>query len=151
VVVSESSGVTVLLAVIALSSLVQGAILLGLAWGGRRLTQRVNELQGRVDRDLRPALDSLSRLSRNLSETSDLAVVQVRRLEGFVGDAFDRIEDTRRQIQRAARVPLGALDRASAVFRSVRRGLDVYHRLGGLQTQARGRARSYREDEHLFI
>ena len=65
--------------------------------------------------------------------------------------AFDRIEDTRRQIQRAARVPLGALDRASAVFRSVRRGLDVYHRLGSLQAQARGRARTYREDEHLFI
>jgi hypothetical protein len=149
--VSESSGVTVLLAVIALSSLVQGAILLGLAWGGRRLTQQVNELQGRVDRDIRPAIDSLSRLTRNLSETSDLAVLQVRRLEGFLGDAFDRLEDTRRQIQRAARVPLGALDRAAAVFRSVRRGLDVYHQLGGLQTQARGRARSYREDEHLFI
>lgn len=148
---SESSGVTVLLAVIALSSLVQGAILVGLAWGGRKLTQQVNELQGRVDRDLRPALDSLSRLSRNLSETSDLAVVQVRRVEAFLGEAFDRIEDTRRQIQRAARVPLGALDRVNAVFRSVRRGLDVYHRLGGLQTQARGRARSYREDEHLFI
>lgn len=148
---SESSGVTVLLAVIALSSLVQGAILLGLAWGGRRLTQQVNELQGRVDRDIRPALDSLARLTHNLSETSDLAVVQVRRLEGFLGDAFDRLEDTRRQIQRAARVPLGALDRAAAVFRSVRRGLDVYHQLGGLQTQSRGRARSYREDEHLFI
>jgi len=149
--VGETSGVTVLLAVIALSSLVQGAILLGLAWGGRRLARRVDELQGRVDRDIRPALDSLTRVSRNLAERSDLAVVQVRRLEGFLGDAFDRIEDTRRQIQRAARVPLGALDRATAVFRSVRRGLDVYHRLGGLQTQARGRARSYREDEHLFI
>jgi hypothetical protein len=151
VVVSESSGVTVLLAVIALSSLVQGAILLGLAWGGRRLTHRVNELQGRVDRDIRPALDSLSRISHNLAETSDLAVLQVRRLEGFLGDAFDRVEETRRQIQRAARVPLSALDRVIAVFRGVRRGLDVYHQLGGLQTQSRGRARSYREDEHLFI
>jgi hypothetical protein len=149
--VSESSGVTVLLAVIALSSLVQGAILLGLAWGGRRLSQRVDELQGRLDRDVRPALESLRQVSRNLAETSDLAVVQVRRLEGFIGEAFDRIEETRRQVQRAARVPLGALDRASAVFRGVRRGLDVYHRLGGLQTQGRGRARSYREDEHLFI
>jgi hypothetical protein len=149
--VSESSGVTVLLAVIALSSLVQGAILLGLAWGGRRLSQRLDELQGRVDKDIRPALDSIRQMSRNLAETSDLAVVQVRRLEGFIGDAFDRIEDTRRQVQRAARVPLGALDRASAVFRGVRRGLDVYHRLGGLSAQGRGRARSYREDEHLFI
>lgn len=148
---SESSGVTVLLAVIALSSLVQGAILLGLAWGGRRLSQRVDELQGRLDRDVRPALESLRQVSRNLAESSDLAVVQVRRLEGFIGEAFDRIEETRRQVQRVARVPLGALDRASAVFRGVRRGLDVYHRLGGLQTQARGRARSYREDEHLFI
>jgi hypothetical protein len=149
--VSESSGVTVLLAVIALSSLVQGAILLGLAWGGKRLSQRVDELQGRLDRDIRPALESIRQMSRNLAETSDLAVVQVRRLEGFVGEAFDRIEDTRRQIQRAARLPLSAFDRASAMLRGVRRGLDVYHRLGGLSTQGRGRARSYREDEHLFI
>jgi hypothetical protein len=141
----------VLLAVIGLSSLVQGVILLGLAWGGKKLTDRVEELQGRVDREIRPAIDSLSRLSRNLAETSDLAVIQARRLEGFLGDAFDRIEDTRRQIQRGARVPLGALGRVSAMFRGVRRGLDVYHQLGGLQTQARGRARSYREDEHLFI
>ena len=148
---SESSGVTVLLAVIALSSLVQGAILVALAWGGRRLTQQVNELQGRVDRDIRPALDSLKHVSRNLAETSDLAIVQVRRLEGFLGDAFDRVEDMRRQVQRAARVPLGVFDRVSQVLRGVRRGLDVYHQLGGLQTQARGRARSYREDEHLFI
>ncbi len=148
---SETSGVTVLLAVIALSSLVQGAILLGLAWGGKRLSQRVDELQGRVDQDIRPALDSLRQMAHNLAETSDLAVVQVRRLEGFIGEAFDRIEDTRRRIQRAARVPLGAFDRAGAVFRGVRRGLDVYQRLGGLQTQGRGRARSYREDEHLFI
>ena len=148
---SESSGVTVLLAVIALSSLVQGVILVALAWGGRRLTQQVNELQGRLDREIRPALDSLKHVSRNLAETSDLAIVQVRRVEGFLGDAFDRVEDMRRQVQRAARVPLGVFDRVSRVLRGVRRGLDVYHQLGGLQTQARGRARSYREDEHLFI
>jgi hypothetical protein len=149
--VAESSGVTVLLAVIALSSMVQGAILLGLAWGGRRLAQRVDDLQGKVDKDIRPALETLSRLSRNVAETSDLAVIQARRLEGVLGDTFDKIEDTRRQIQRVVRVPLGAVARAGAVLRGFRRGLDVYHRLGGLSAQGRGRARSYREDEHLFI
>jgi hypothetical protein len=149
--VTESSGATILLAVIALSAIVQAVLICGIALGGRKLTQRIDELQGKVDRDIRPALANLSQLTRNVAEASDLAVVQVRRIEGVVGDALDRLEDTRRSIQRVARVPLLALGRAGAVMNGFRRGFDVYRQLGGLQAQGRGRARSYREDEHLFI
>jgi hypothetical protein len=149
--VTESSGATILLAVIALSAIVQAVLICGIALGGRKLTQRIDELQGKVDRDIRPALANLSQVTRNVAEASDLAVVQVRRIEGVVGDTLDRLEDTRRSIQRVARVPLLALGRAGAVMNGFRRGFDVYRQLGSLQAQGRGRARSYREDEHLFI
>lgn len=148
---TENSGATILLAVIALSAIVQAVLICGIALGGRRLTQRIDEIQGKVDREIRPALQNLSQITRNVAEASDLAVVQVRRIEGVVGDTLDRIEETRRTVQRAARVPLRALGRAGAVMSGFRRGFDVYRQLGGLSTQGRGRARSYREDEHLFI
>jgi hypothetical protein len=149
--VTEDSGATILLAVIALSAVVQAFLICGIALGGRRLTQRLDELQGKVDREIRPALANLSHLTRNVAEASDLAVVQVRRIEAVVGDALDRLEETRRAVQRVARVPLRALGRAGAVMSGFRRGFDVYRQLGGLSAQGRGRARSYREDEHLFI
>ena len=148
---TENSGATFLLGVIAFSAIVQAVLICGIALGGRRLTRRMDELQAKVDREVRPALANLSHLTRNVAEASDLAVVQVRRIEGVVGDALDRLEETRRTVQRVARVPLRALDRAGAVMSGFRRGFDVYRRLGSLSAQARGRARTYREDEHLFI
>jgi hypothetical protein len=149
--VTENSGATILLAVIALSAIVQAVLICGIALGGRRLTQRIDELQVKVDREIRPALANLSQLTRNVAEASDLAVVQVRRIEGVVGDALDRLEETRQSVQRVARVPLRALGRAGAVMNGFRRGFDVYRQLGSLAAQGRGKARSYREDEHLFI
>ena len=148
---TEDSGATILLGVIALSAIVQAVLICGIALGGRRLTQRMDALQVKVDREIRPALANLSHVTRNVAEASDLAVVQVRRIEAVVGDALDRLEDTRRTVERVARVPLRALGRAGAVMSGFRRGFDVYRRLGSLSAQARGRARTYREDEHLFI
>jgi hypothetical protein len=149
--VTDNSGATILLGVIAFSAIVQAILICGIALGGRRLTRRLDEIQGKVDREIRPALANLSHLTRNVAEASDLAVVQVRRIEGVVGDALDRLEETRRSVQRVARVPLRALGRAGAVMSGFRRGFDVYRQLGGLSAQGRGRARTYREDEHLFI
>jgi hypothetical protein len=39
----------------------------------------------------------------------------------------------------------------SAILKGVRRGFDVYKRLGGLAAQRQGTSRRYAEDEHLFI
>jgi hypothetical protein len=149
--VTENSGATFLLFVIAFSAVVQAVLICGIALGGRRLTRRIDEIQGKVDREIRPALANLSHLTRNVAEASDLAVVQVRRIEGVVTDTLDRLEETRRTVQRVARVPLRALGRAGAVMSGFRRGFDVYRQLGSLSAQGRGRARTYREDEHLFI
>lgn len=148
---TENSGATILLGVIAMSAVVQAFLICGIALGGRHLTQRIDELQVKVDREIRPALANLSQLTRNVAEASDLAVVQVRRLEIAVGDTLDRLEGTRQAVQRVARVPLRALGSAGAVMNGFRRGFDVYRQLGSLAAQGRGRARKYREDEHLFI
>jgi hypothetical protein len=141
----------VFLGVIALSSLVQGLFLLGLGWGGLKLMRRVQELQGRVENELRPALASVSRITRSVSEVSAAASVQVERVEALVDHTLARVEETKEQMREALSVPLGGLVEVSALLKGFRRGLDVYQRLGGLEAQTRGTTRRYSEDEHLFI
>jgi hypothetical protein len=146
----ESLGL-VFLGLIALASLVQGLFLIGLGWGGLKLMRRIEELQGRVERELRPALASVSRITRNVSEVSEVASAQVQRIEALVDHTMGRVEETRAQMREAMSVPLGGLAEIAALLKGFRRGLEVYQRLGGLEAQGRGAGRQYRDDEHLFI
>jgi hypothetical protein len=141
----------VLVMVIALSSLAQAALLLVLARGALQLSRRVSDLQVRVDREIRPALDNLARLSRNVAEVSDLAALQARRFDALVADTLDRVEEVKGQLRRAAHAPLGAASALATLVRSWRRGLDVYQRLGSHDAERRGKSRRYRDDEHWFI
>lgn len=148
----ETWGV-VFLGVIALGSLVQTAFLIGLAVQGRRLAQRVAELQDRVERDIRPTLDNLSRVTRNLAEVSDLAVLQVRRFDGLLADTIEKVEETTNMVRKVVLRPLGPLVDLAAFLRGIRRGIEVYHSLRGFERRERvAGGRSYDEDdEHLFI
>ena len=146
----ESLGL-VFLGVIALSSLVQGLFLLGLGWGGLKLMRRIEDIQRRVDRELRPALANVSRLTRNVSEVTEGASVQVQRMEALVDRTLERVDETRAQMRESLAMPLGGLSEVSALLKGFRRGLEVYQRLGGLEAQGRGASRRYRDDEHLFI
>jgi len=141
----------VFLGLIALASLVQGLFLVGLGWGGLKLMRRIQQVQVGVERELKPALASVSRIASNVSEVSAVASVQVQRMEALVSHTLDRVEETRAQIREVAAVPLGGLAEVSALIKGFRRGLDVYLRLGGLEAQGRGTTRRYRDDEHLFI
>jgi len=147
----DSPGVLVLLGVIALSTVVQGVILVRIAWGGVRLSRRVQELQGRVEQEIRPTLDNLTRISRSVAEVSDIAVLQARRVEGIVTDALERVDHTRQAVRRLAERPIAAFYNVTAFVRGVRQGFHVYHRLGSFKAQSRGKSRRYRDDEHLFI
>src|SRR4030095_1040241 len=71
----------VFLGVIAFASLVQGAFLVGLAFGGLRIARRMGEIQKSVEEEIRPAIDDVSRLARNLASVSPLATQQGPRLE----------------------------------------------------------------------
>jgi hypothetical protein len=141
----------VFLGVIAFASLVQGVFLVGLALGGLRLARRVGEIQKNVEAEIRPAVDDVSRLARNLATVSEIATTQAQRLEAAVAHTVNRVEDARAQVRGMAARPLDSFRDVSAILKGVRRGLDVYQRLGGLAAQRQGASRRYAEDEHLFI
>lgn len=139
------------LGVIALSSLVQAAFLIGLALSARRIGRRMDEMQQRLDRDLRPTLDSLSRISRNLAEVSDTAVLQARRIDDLIADTVDKVAETTSVLRSFIVRPLGPLADIMAFLKGIRRGIEVYSQFRGYDSAVRGSRRRYSEDEHLFI
>ncbi len=146
------SWAVVFLGVIALSSLVQAIFLIGLAVGGRRLARRLDEMQRAIDREIRPSLDNLSRITRNLAEIADLATLQARRVDDVLADTVDKIEEATDMIRRVILRPLGPLVDVAAFLKGLRRGVQVYRKLRGLESQGRGPSRrNADEDEHLFI
>jgi hypothetical protein len=146
----ESWGV-VFLGIIAATSVVQAAFLIGLAIGGRRLVRRVDELQRRVDHDIRPGIENLQRLTRNLAEISDRATLQARRAEEVVASALDRADETLAMVQRLVLRPLSPLVDVLAFIKGVRKGMSVFHQLGDIERERKGVTRRYTDDEHLFI
>lgn len=141
----------VFLGIIALASIVQAGFLIGLALEGRKLSRRVAELNDRVERELRPGLDNLSRMSRNLAEVSDLAVLQVRRIDGLLADTIEKVEETTTIIRRVVLRPIGPLVDLAAFLKGVRRGLEVYQQLRGFERRERVPRGYDEDDEHLFI
>lgn len=147
----EAWGV-VFLGIIAAAALVQAFFLLGLARSGRQLTRRLDALQERVDREIRPSLDNLSRVTRNLADVSDLAVLQMRRFDGLLADTVEKVEETTSLVQRVVLRPLTPFVEFAALLKGLRRGIDVYNRLRGFDRRERPVARRYGDDdEHLFI
>lgn len=144
---------TVFLGVIALASLVQAGFLVALTLSGRRLSQRIDQLQHRLDKELGPALASFVRVSRNLEEVTDLAVIQARRVDDLLADTLEKVQDATTQIQRLVLRPLGPITDFVAFLRGIKKGVQVYRQFGSLGDDSR-RARARRadaEDDHLFI
>jgi hypothetical protein len=143
------------LGLIALGSVVQTALLVGLVLSGRRLSLKIAEIEGRLDRDLRPVIESASRVARNLAEISDRATLQARRIDSALSGAMDTLDDLSGAARRMLVRPKGPLGQIAALLKGLRQGLDVYHRLKGLERHDRRPARRLRsraeEDEHLFI
>jgi hypothetical protein len=141
----------VFLGVIALASLVQGAFLVALALGGMRIAKRMVEIQKTVESEIRPAIDDVGRLARNLASVSQMATEQAERLETVVAHTVTRVEGVRSHVRETVGRPLDSFGDLGAILKGVRRGFDVYQRLGGLSAQRQGSTRRYAEDEHLFI
>ena len=143
------------LGVIALASVVQAGFLIGLVVFGRRLARRVDALQIRLDREISPALDNFTRVSRAAAEIADLATLQARRLDLVLGDAIDRVESATAAIQQLVVRPLRPIGGIVAFLKGLQRGIDVYFQLArGAPPDRRPhpRRRGHGEDdEHLFI
>jgi len=121
----ESWGVF-FLGVIALSSVVQVVFLVGLLGFGWKLAQRLDVLQARLDRELSPALGNFTRASRAAAEIADLATLRARHLDLALGSTIDRIGNTAAAVQALVARPLRPIGGMVALFKGVRRGLEVF-------------------------
>ena len=140
-----------LLGLIALGSLIQAVVIVAVGVGGVRVARRVQDVQASVDRELRPALDSLTRVARNASEVAEVVNTQAQRIESMVGLTAERLDAIREQVRGRVTRPTASFSDVGALIKGFRRGLSVYRQLGAVQEQAAGGARRYRDDEHLFI
>jgi hypothetical protein len=145
------------LGVIALASVVQAGFLIGLAVFGRRVARRVDELQTKLDKDITPALENFTRVSRAAAEISDLATLQARRLDLVLADTIDKVEEATAVIQQFVVRPLKPVGGILAFLKGLQRGMDVYHLLGGQGGRSAPSGpppkhrRNHEDDEHLFI
>jgi len=150
----ESWGV-ILLAVIAACCLVQAVVqtvvLVGLVRSGQRVAKRLDDIQVQLDKEIRPLLQNLGQITRNVSDVSELAVNRAKRIDVLLAATVETLEDGVATLRRSVMGPLGRLADLTAVVRGLRRGVEVYRQLGGFEAQRRGTTRRYAEDEHLFI
>jgi hypothetical protein len=143
------------LGVIALASVVQAGFLIGLVVYGRRLAQRVDALQAKLDREISPALDNFNRVSRAAAEIADLATIQARRLDLVLAETIEKVEETTATIQQFVVRPLKPIGGIVAFLKGLQRGMEVYFQFDRAvppQPRPHARRRAHGEDdEHLFI
>jgi hypothetical protein len=141
----------IFLGIIALSSLIQAAFLIGLAREGRELGKRVAAMEQRFETEIKPTLQNLSRLSHNFAEVSEILGAQARRIDLFMADTVDKMESATTALRDVVLRPLGPLVDITALLKGFRKGLEIYRRLGGIDSERKGASRRYQDDEHLFI
>jgi hypothetical protein len=126
-----STGALLLLALIALASIVQTVCLALLAWNGLRTKDEIESLGRQITRDLQPMIEDLTRIARNAAEISDRGLVQARRLDDAVGDAARTIEQV---VSTTHHVVLPVATRVAAIaagFKAFRMGRRALRRLLG--------------------
>lgn len=137
--------VIIFLAVIAVSSLLQAAAAIGAAIAARKLERHVDEIEGRFERELRPALANVARIVETAADVSGKAAAQARRVDTAVAGATERVNDAVSRIARGVQdTVVGSLEkvegtvgrrarkvarpfaRAAAILEGLRRGVIVW-------------------------
>ena len=134
----------VLLGVIAAATVVMAVVQLWLFVVAGRLSQRIEELSTRIEKDIRPLLASASAVADNAARASALAVAQVERADRLFQDLSKRVDETMAIVQhgllapaREGRALLAAVTAAVGTFRELRAN--------------RSRMQAVDEEESLFI
>jgi len=126
-----STGSLLLLALIAVASIVQTICLAMLAMNALRTQREIEKLGRQVTRDVGPLVEELTRLSRNAAEISERGLTQARRLDQAVGDAARTIEQI---VATTRHVVLPVATRVAAItagFKLFRTGRRMFRRLFG--------------------
>jgi methyl-accepting chemotaxis protein len=141
--------VIVFLAIIAVTALIQAAATVAAAVAARRLAQRIDDLEARFERDLRPGLARVARVVETAADVSDKALTQARRLDGAVAGAAERVNDAVDRVARGVQQQVkGSIEkvegkvsrrvgkvgrpfaRAAALVEGFRRGVIVWRERG---------------------
>jgi fibrillarin-like rRNA methylase len=136
----------VFLGVIAVATLVTAAVQVGAIIYGARAAQRLEQLLGRVETDLKPVLERAKQVSEDAARMSALATVQVERVDQVFQDLSQRIDETAVMIQRAVVTPARE---GAALFAAVRATVAALRGLSG--GSRRSPATAVEEDDALFI
>lgn len=147
--------VIVFLAVIAVATLLQAVAAISAAIAARKLEQRVDELEVRFERELRPALANVARLLETAANVSDQAAARARRVDDAVAGAAERVNDAVNRVARGVQETVaGSLEkvedgvgrrvrrvgrpfaRAAAIMEGFRRGVIVWRARGARPPEA---------------
>lgn len=111
------------LAVIAVATLLIAIVQISVLVVAGRLARRLEELIGRLEREVVPFVGHLNVIARDASRAASAASAQVERVDRMFADLIHRAEDGLLGIQRAVRGPL--LRESLAVLSALRAALRV--------------------------
>jgi hypothetical protein len=138
---------TVFLGLIALAATVMAAVQVGVIVYLARLAARVEQMSLRVERDLGPLVERLTRVAENVQQATSLAAVQVERVDRLLSSASKRAEETMSLVQGAV---VGPLREGLAVISAIRGVVAAVRSFRG--GEAGGRSTNRFDDEDpLFI
>lgn len=138
-----SQTAVVLLAIIAVATLVMALVQVGLIVVVARLGKKLDQVATQIEQEVRPIIAKANAVAENAARVSSLAVVQVERADRVFADLSRRVDESVALVQhrlllpaREGRAVLAGVGAALAAFRELR--------------AARARAAAEEEDP-LFI
>ena len=135
----------VFLGVIAISTLMMALLQLAIVIYGWTLARKAARLLGQIEGELKPLIESLNSVARDIARATSLAAVQVDRIDHLFGSLASRIEHTASTVQSSILAPLRE---GAAVMAGARAALTVLKDLLRRPASTPGRT----EDEDvLFI
>jgi uncharacterized protein YoxC len=139
----------VLLAVIAISVLVMAITQVMTIRAAMEMSRRIDRLSDQMERDVKPLLQSVTRLTDEATRTAALATRQVERFDRLFGDMAARIDETldvaQAFIQGPARSGMALVSGIQAAFTAFQGIREASRRRRTSRTPAGD------EDESLFI
>jgi uncharacterized protein YoxC len=107
-----------------------------------RLAKHASGLVQQVQKEVRPLIDKVQRIADDAERVSELAVVQVERIDRMISRTSDRVDDTLGLLQRTIERPVR---QGSAILAAVRAALGV------LQSWPRRAPAMHDDEDPLFV
>jgi hypothetical protein len=142
-----SSTDTFFLGLIAVGTVVMAAVQVGVILVLVRLARRVEEVSQRVEREIAPLAERLSKVADNLQQATSLAAVQVERVDRLLSNVTRRAEETVGLVQGAV---VGPLREGLAVISAIRGVMGAFKSFRRGEAGGRGASR-FDDEDPLFI